>query len=346
MLPTDEIAAHWAGEHGMPLAGLRAWGVPLVRDGAVLRSAGASDLPAVFCDPDAGPPHPASIPGDVAAIVLHDVADEGDALSRIRAQVPGLRAVWRYECPVAEVGDDVDVYLRRTLSSNRRKKQRRYLRDAEALGSVAVRWVDGAEAAGMFPQFLAMVGQRARLSGRYDPAILEAPRTQRLWRVLGGRSLLISVLEIDGRPVSFRTGFRVHDRFVGYQPAIDRGVEGIGVGHLHLELLLRELVPLGVTAYDFGKGARSSKDVWATRRYDLHAVVLPLSSSLRARAVIAAELARERARATITARGWEQPLRRGIQRALLLGPTGYRRALDRSAPPTGRPGGFPATRLP
>lgn len=332
MFPSEAVAQHWAREHSHELTALRAWGLPLVRDGSLLRTAGGGDYPAVLPSPDGPPPDLRLLAGEASALVLHEVSDEHGFLDTVRRHAPAARVQWRYQCPVADFGGDPDGYMREVLSKNRRKKLRRSRRDLDELGTVGHEWVTQDTLPAMFARFFSLICQRAALSGLYDRNVLQRDALERLWRACLGRDLEVSVLTLDGTPISFRSGFVVGDRFLGHLPAFDRDLDHISVGHLHLALLLGELRERGITTYDFGKGARSSKEVWASRRYALSTVVIPLQRSPRAAALRTRERLEEKARATITERGWALPLRRVIQSALLRRDSEYRRVLRRHAP--------------
>jgi CelD/BcsL family acetyltransferase involved in cellulose biosynthesis len=328
VFPTDDVAEHWSRQRAMPLTRFRAWGVPLVRDGSVLRSAGKSDFPGVFPDPSAPFLQPAQLPRGASALVLHDVTDE-DGVPELATRLdPRARSYLRYECASATFGKDPEAYWHATLSTKRRKRLRHDLRKLSQQGEVATRWVDAADAEAMFDHFFRMLCSRAQHAGAYDANVLDRTYLRDLWRHLAGRELLVSALCVGDRPVSFRTGYAVGERFVGYMPAIDRGVSTASVGDLHMQLLMPDLVDLGLSSYHMGKGSRGNKEVWATGTYTLSTVVVPLSRSIVARGIVAAEGARQRARRAITARGWEQPLRSALHRVHTRPGAAYGRTLQ------------------
>lgn len=330
VFPTDDVAAHWSRLRGLPLTAHRAFGVPLVRDGSVLRSAGRSDFPGVFPDPSRPPLEPPGPPRGVTALVLHDVPD-GEALCRQAARLaPRARAYLRYECASADFGTDPEAYWHATLSTKRRKRLRHDQRKLAEHGDVTVRWVGQGEAEAMFDRFFAMVCSRARHAGAYDASVLDRTYLRDLWRCFAGKELLVSALCVGDRPVSFRTGYAVGGRFVGYMPAIDRSFSKASVGDLHMQLLMPALVERNLTSYHMGKGSRGNKEAWATGAYTLSTVVAPLAGSARARGVVAVEGARQRARRAVTANGWEQPLRSALHRLHTRPGAAYRRTLDRA----------------
>lgn len=339
--PAGAVAAHWSGQRGLPLTDLRAWGVPLVRDGSVLRTAGASDFPGVFPDPTSLPLDPPVVPRGVTALVLHDVADEDGVPDQAVVLDPRARAYLRYECASAEFGSDPERYWQDTLSTKRRKRLRHDLRKLAEQGEVATRWVGTSDADAMFAAFFAMVCSRARHHGAYDANVLDRAYLRDLWRRFAGRELLVSALCVGDRPVSFRTGYAVGTRFVGYMPAIDRAFSTASVGDLHMQLLMPDLVERGLTSYHMGKGSKGNKEVWATGTYTLSTVVVPLSAGARARGIVAVEAGRQRARRAITAKGWEQPLRRALHRVHTRPGAAYGRVLERetSGPAAPRGGG-------
>ncbi|MEX0658584.1 MAG: GNAT family N-acetyltransferase [Egibacteraceae bacterium] len=326
--PGDAVAAHWSAQRGLPLTPYRSWGVPLVRDGSVLRTAGGSDFPGVFPDPTSPPLDPPVPPRGVAALILHDVTDEGGVPDQAVVLDARARTYLRYECASAEFGTDPEAYWHDTLSTKRRKRLRHDRRKLAEGGEVTVRWVDAADADAMFGRFFAMLCSRARHHGAYDANVLDGAYLRDVWRRFAGRDLLVSALCVGDRPVSFRTGYAVGTRFVGYMPAIDRAFSTASVGDLHMQLLMPELAALGITSYHMGKGSRGNKEVWATGTYTLSTVVVPLAAGLRARGVTAIEDGRQRLRRAITARGWEVPLRRGLHRVHTRPGATYRRVLE------------------
>ena len=326
VLPGDDLADYWSRHHGFEPTPLRAWGLPLVRDGAVLRNAGKGDLPGIVPALDAPPVDPSPVRG-AAALVLHDIADDDGVLAHV-LRAPGARAYLRYECASADFGRDPESYVRRTLSTKRRKRLRHDLRQLGEVGDVSARWVEPDEAAGMFEHFFRMLCLRAASTRVYDPNLRRREYLRGLWQRFAGRDLLVNVLLVGGTPVSFRTGFAIGGRFLGYMPAIDRGFSKASTGDVHMWLLLPQLVERGVRSYRMGKGTRGNKDVWGNGAYTLSTVVLPLSRSPRARAAVARESAAQRARRAVTRRGWDQPIRRVLHAGLDRPGSSYRRSLD------------------
>ncbi|HVL99508.1 MAG TPA: GNAT family N-acetyltransferase [Egibacteraceae bacterium] len=308
MFPTDALAEHWSRQRGLELTGQRAWGVPLVRDGGLLRTAGRSDFPGVFPDPAQPPVAPAR---GATVAVLHDVADDEGMPGEAARAYPGARVHRRYECAFARFGTDPDAYCRATLSTKRRKRLRHDIRKLGAHGALTIRWVEPREADAMFDHFFRLLCSRVAYTRAYDANVRDEPYLRDLWRRFAGRELLVSALCVGDRPVSFRTGYAVGDRFVGYMPAVDRGFRE-SVGDVHMQLLMPELVERGIAAYYMGKGSRGNKDVWANGTYTLSTIVIALSASLRARALVEVEGVRQRARRAVTAHGWDQPLRRAL----------------------------------
>lgn len=332
MFPTDALAEHWARHRGLPLARHRAWGIPLVRDGSVLRTAGKSDFPGVF--PDSAKPclEPADPPRGATALVLHDIVDDDEVSGLASRLHPRARVYLRYECASAEFGTDPEAYWHATLSTKRRKRLRHDLRKLAEQGEVATRWVGPGDAEELFDHFFGMLCSRARHHGAYDANVLDRAYLRDLWRRFAGRELLVSALFVADRPVSFRTGYAVGKRFVGYMPAIDRDVSKASVGDLHMQLLMPDLVERGLSSYHMGKGSRGNKEIWATGTYTMSTVVVPLSDSVTARGIVAFEGARQRARRAVTARGWEQPLRGALHRFHTRPGAAYGRALQSGDP--------------
>jgi CelD/BcsL family acetyltransferase involved in cellulose biosynthesis len=323
--PDPELARRW---EAAPLAPQRAWGLPLVRDGAFLRNAGGADLPGIV--PDLSAPLLEGDAGDARALILHDLVDEEGVLGRQRYPDEGLAGAGvhlRHEAWAARFGDAPDAFSEEQLSTKRRKRLRYDRRQLDKRGEVELVWVGADEAPAEVERFLALTRQRALETGRYDAVLRRPERLRAIWRRHAGRDLLVSALRVDGRTVSFRTGFAAGDRYLGYMPAIDRDLDGVSVGDVHLWLLLPQLAELGLRSYHMGKGGLGNKDVWANLPYTISTVVVPLRRDVVSRAVVARLGGREWFRRRVTASGWEGPLRRGIQRALITRDTPYRRSL-------------------
>jgi CelD/BcsL family acetyltransferase involved in cellulose biosynthesis len=324
--PDAGLARRWEGQ---PLAPATAWGLPLVREGRVLRNAGADDLPSVV--PDLAAPLLDGELGDAALLVLHDLVDEDGRLGALELPgfaVPGAGLHLRHRAWAARFDDDPEGFCQRVLSTKRRKRLRYDRRQLEKRGEVTLAWVTPAEADREAERFLALTRQRACATGRYDAVLRHPDRLRAVWRRHAGRELLVSALRVDGRTVSFRTGFAAGDRYLGYMPAVDRDLDGVSVGDVHLQLLLPELAALGISSYHMGKGGLGNKDVWASEPYTISTLVLPLGRRVPARLLAAVAGGRQQLRRAVTASGWEVPLRRGLHRALTAVDTPYRRALQ------------------
>lgn len=327
-LPSADVAARWAEGNDRPLVG-SAWGVPLVRDGRVLRTAGGGSTPGVLLDPGQPPFTRDQAPPGVTTLVLHDVVDLDGALDTVRASLPNAQALLRYECEACHFGDDPEAFAQEHLSTKRRKRLRSDGRKLDALGEVSARWLEPDEAAAVWDRYHGLLADRAVETERWDATVGGGDDVAMMWDALGGRELLINALMIDDVPVSFRTGFAVGHRFVGYAPIVDRDVPKVSLGDVHMRMLIDQLAERGITTYLMGKGDNQHKSTWATDDYRICSVVVALQDSLVARVVTAKEVARQRLRRQITERGWEHRLRLILHRWALLTDADYRAALRR-----------------
>lgn len=325
--PSTAVAAALAGGPGGPVVGT-AWGVALVRDGHVLRSAGGGGTPGVLLDPALPPFDPAAAPPGTTTLVLHDVIDLDGALDAVRAHLPGARVILRYACRSCDFGSDPEAFAHRHLSTKRRKRLRADRRKLAALGDVGARWLRPDEAAAVWDRYHDLIVDRVVETGRWD-ATVTGGDVARVWATAGGRELAIHALLLAGTPVSFRTGFLVGHRFVGLAPVVARDVLDVSLGDLHMRVLLDALHERGITSYLLGKGDNDHKSTWGTATYDMSTVVVGLRDGVVARGVTAAEVARQRARRRITAMGWEHPLRVALHHWASLTDGDYRAAVRR-----------------
>lgn len=333
-LPTAATGAHWASDRGQEVIA-DAWGVPLVLEGRVLRNAGGGSTPGVLIDPTAPGLEPDAVPGDPGVLVLHDVIDLEGRLAAIQRELPRARPIHRYDASMCQFGSDPAGFVEGHLSSRRRRRLRADAKKLEVGGPITTRWLTPGEAVAAASRFQLLLDDRVAQTRRWDGAVSRRGAVAGLWSALGGRDLAISVMSVGETPVSYRSGFVVGSSFIEYMPAVDRRLEHVSVGDLHMSRLLAQLAAQGVTRHLMGKGITEHKTTWETDRYTMWGVVIPLADDAGARFAALRERLRQRARRQLTARGLETPLRLGLHFWHLLGSGPYRDAVRAAAHRTG-----------
>jgi CelD/BcsL family acetyltransferase involved in cellulose biosynthesis len=186
----------------------------------------------------------------------------------------GARSFSRGNCPIADLTDGFEAYLKR-LSLKSRQQARRVLREGEAGAHFEV--ADGKQAAGAFDDLVRLHQERWTVD--CQPGVFAAPRFTEFHRNLiqewlpTGRAILAR-LSVDGSPVAVLYGFLHGLKFDLYQLGVRRERASLvhSPGILANLLLMRTLAERGVTAYDFLRGSASYKLRLATRQNKLVAV--------------------------------------------------------------------------
>jgi CelD/BcsL family acetyltransferase involved in cellulose biosynthesis len=181
------------------------------------------------------------------------------------------RTFSRGSCPIADLADGFEAYLKR-LSLKSRQQARRVLREAEAGAHFEV--ADVKQAAGAFDDLVRL--HQERWTSDCQPGVFAAPRFTEFHRNLikewlpSGRAILAR-LSIAGAPVAVLYGFVNGLKFDLYQLGVRRERAGLvhSPGILANLLLMRALTERGVTAYDFLRGSASYKLRLATRESPL-----------------------------------------------------------------------------
>jgi CelD/BcsL family acetyltransferase involved in cellulose biosynthesis len=328
-LPTADTGAYWATNRGQSVIAA-AWGIPLVREGRILRNAGGGSTPGVLVDPAAPVPSVNAVPGDPSLLVLHDVIDLEGRLAAIQRGLPQARAIHRYDALMCQFGGDPAGFVEAHLSSRRRRRLRADSKKLEVDGPIATRWLTPSEATEGAARFQLLLDDRVAQTHRWDGAVSRQGAVASLWSALGGKDLSISVMTVGDTPVSYRSGFVVGSSFVEYMPVVDRRFEQVSIGDLHMSRLLAQLAALGVTRHLMGKGISEHKTTWATDGYTMWGVVAVLADGSGPRVAAWRERTKQRARRQLTARGLEPPLRLGLHYWHLLGSPAYRDAIRRA----------------
>ena len=181
------------------------------------------------------------------------------------------RSFSRGSCPIADLTDGFEAYLKR-LSLKSRQQARRVLREGEAGAHFEV--ADVNQAAGAFDDLVRLHQERWTLDSQ--PGVFASPRFTEFHRNLiqewlpSGRAILAR-LSIADVPVAVLYGFVNGLKFELYQLGVQREpasrVHSPGI--LANLLLMRALTERGVTAYDFLRGSASYKVRLATRESQL-----------------------------------------------------------------------------
>jgi CelD/BcsL family acetyltransferase involved in cellulose biosynthesis len=185
------------------------------------------------------------------------------------------RSFSRGSCPVADLAEGFEAYLKQ-LSSNTRQQARRVLREGERAGA-QFEVVKVEQAAGAFDDLVRLHQERWALDGK--PGVFAAPRFIEFHRNLikewmpDGRAVLARV-SLAGEPMVVLYGFVRGEKFDFYQSGVQRETAGPlrSPGNLAHLLLMRALAERGVTTYDFLRGASSYKQRLATRENKLDGV--------------------------------------------------------------------------
>jgi len=178
------------------------------------------------------------------------------------------RSFSRGSCPIADLTDGFEAYLKR-LSLKSRAQARRVLREGEHAGA-QLELVDAVQAAGAFDDLVRLHRERWTLDGK--PGVFAAARFTEFHRNLirewlpSGRAVLAR-LSLAGVPAAVLYGFVHRGKFDFYQVGARREVGSLvhSPGILANLLLMRALTERGVTAYDFLRGSSSYKLRLATR---------------------------------------------------------------------------------
>jgi CelD/BcsL family acetyltransferase involved in cellulose biosynthesis len=175
-------------------------------------------------------------------------------------------------CPIADLTDGFEAYLKR-LSLKSRQQARRVLREGER-AAAQFEVIDVEHAPGAFDDLVRLHQDRWTLNCR--PGVFAAPRFTEFHRNLiqewlpSGRAILarLSIAEV---PVAVLYGFVNGQKFDFYQSGVRREPASLvhSPGILANLLLMRALAERGVTAYDFLRGSSSYKLRLATRENQL-----------------------------------------------------------------------------
>lgn len=191
--------------------------------------------------------------------------------------LPAPEVVERGVCPIAELGEGFEAYLK-SLSSKTRQHARQYVRAGERPGAdFAV--ATAATVDEFFDDLIRLHQQRWTADGQ--PGCFAAPRFTAFHRELArawvpsGRAVLAR-LSHEGQAFCVLYGFLHGGKCDYYQSGTARDGNGPfdSAGNTANLMLMRWLAERGVTAYDFLRGSSGHKQRWATRAVDLRGVSL------------------------------------------------------------------------
>jgi len=182
------------------------------------------------------------------------------------------RSFSRGSCPIADLTDGFEAYLKR-LSLKSRQQARRALREGER-AAAHLELVDAVHAAEAFDDLVRLHQERWISDGK--PGVFAAARFTEFHRNLiqkwlpSGRAVLAR-LSLAGVPVAVQYGFVNGRKFDAYQLGARREPGSLvhSPGILASLLLMQALTERGVTAYDFLRGSSSYKQRQATRQNQL-----------------------------------------------------------------------------
>ena len=182
------------------------------------------------------------------------------------------RSFSRGSCPIADLTDGFEAYLKR-LSLKSRQQARRALREGER-AAAHLELVDAVHAAGAFDDLVRLHQERWISDGK--PGVFAAARFTEFHRNLiqkwlpSGRAVLAR-LSLADVPVAVQYGFVNGRKFDAYQLGARREPGSLvhSPGILASLLLMQALTERGVTAYDFLRGSSSYKQRQATRQNQL-----------------------------------------------------------------------------
>jgi len=155
--------------------------------------------------------------------------------------------------------DDVLKGLKRSARGDVRRQHRR-LQETGALRLRVFSADDVPAAAAALPEILAEHSRRW-------PASFKAPGFHdRIVRYcLEDGVLHMSVLELDGEPISWHIGFLFGRRFYWYMPVYRKEYAGHSPGKVHLCLCLEGALEHGATVFDLLRGEEAYKRTWTSQ---------------------------------------------------------------------------------
>jgi CelD/BcsL family acetyltransferase involved in cellulose biosynthesis len=204
----------------------------------------------------------------IARLLAH-LASEGNAVHRR----PGMNC-WRLALPTSW-----EAYLA-TVSKSHRKQLRRLDRDFFRSGRACIHWVHDPDQLERAMDVLIALHQR-RWKYLGWPGCFASQRFRKFHREVASRmlaidALLMSWLEVDGRPVASEYHLAGDGVVYAYQSGIAPDSLNYQPGHLSHLATIRRAIERGDRAFDFLRGDEPYKSHWrATARATFEARVVP-----------------------------------------------------------------------
>ena len=163
-----------------------------------------------------------------------------------------------------------DNYLA-TLSKNRRKRIRRWQREAFDKGRATVRVIESdAERESLWPELARLHRERREAMGHtgvFDEPAFDRFHQAASRRLLADGRLYLALLELDGRPAAIEYALQDDHAVYAYQGGIAVDALDQDAGHLSLMALARTALEAGRTRLDLLRGDEPYKLSWgATHR--------------------------------------------------------------------------------
>jgi CelD/BcsL family acetyltransferase involved in cellulose biosynthesis len=202
-------------------------------------------------------------------VTLH-LADLNDRYSRSYAAASELagaspgsaKRFHLYTCPRAELPGDWQAYLTAQRDRKSRHNLARAERQLSGVGQWSIRVAGPEEIARLWPDIHRIHKERFQgtvnrlFAGGRDAFLLSE-------LVKPGSALTLSILELDGVPVSFYLGFAFGDTFIDFAPAFDPALAPVSLGQIHLKHLIQTKLGQGFRYFDFSKGDAPYKRWWS-----------------------------------------------------------------------------------
>jgi CelD/BcsL family acetyltransferase involved in cellulose biosynthesis len=169
--------------------------------------------------------------------------------------------------PLAASYDD----LRKTLKKSLRHNISRKLNMAEREGVVFER-VTGGDVRVEHLREAREVERRSWKGGRGVGIFMDDAHFSLHEGLLNGQAPFVVdllFLRIEGKPIAFQYGFIHGDRYYAYNTSFDEAYQQMSPGMLAMNALMVELIPRGITVFDFLSGEDSYKKDWTSEARSL-----------------------------------------------------------------------------
>lgn len=170
-----------------------------------------------------------------------------------------------YPCPLIEINmkwEDFIIYQRKSRTrSNLKRKDKMLFK----LGKVNYKEINNNEDIVPIYRIIQKI-HKERFRNTINPLFRGVHRE--FWRaaleIMIPDHILLSLIEIDGYPISFIIGFKMGDVFIYYAPAFDPAFSSVSLGQVHLIYLMKRKFNENYRIFDFSKGEADYKRLWAT----------------------------------------------------------------------------------